>query len=111
MTKQYSRGMRGTSRRRSVVFFSLAVALLFLFAGLTSARGQTSQTLSGTVTDPSGAAIAQATVSVYARDGGFRRSTSTNEQGEYQLGAIAPGEYVVEVVGPDSFRSVTESVS
>ena len=54
MTKQDTRGVRGTSRRRSVVFFSFVAGLLFVFAGLTSARGQTSQTLSGTVTDPSG---------------------------------------------------------
>ena len=110
MTKQDTRGVRGTSRRRYAALFSFAVGLFFALAGLTSAWGQASQTLSGTITDPSGAAIAQATVSVYARDGGFRRSTSTNEQGEYRLGAVAPGEYVVEVVGPDSFRSVTESV-
>lgn len=110
MTKQYTRGMRGTSQRHYRTILSFVVGTLFLLLGLTSARAQISETLRGTVTDPSRAAIAQATVSVYARDGSFRRSTSTDEQGEYRLGAIAPGEYVVEVVGPDSFRSVSESV-
>lgn len=110
MTKQDTRGMRGTSQRRSRTILSFVVSTLLLVAGFTSAPAQIAETLSGTVTDPSGAAIAQATVSIYARDGSFRRSTSTDEQGEYRLGAIAPGEYVVQVVGPDSFRSVSESV-
>ena len=110
MTKQYTRGMRGTSRRRSSTILSFVVGTLLLVAGFTSARAQISETLRGTITDPSGGVIAQARVSIYARDGSFRRSTSTDEQGEYRLGAVAPGEYVVEVVGPDSFRSVSESV-
>lgn len=108
MAMQEARGMRGTSCRGNTRFL-FAIGVFFSFASLSAVWAQEARTLHGTVTDPSGATIAQATVSIYARDGSFQRSTSTDEQGKYQFGAIAQGEYIVEVAGPDSFRAVSRS--
>ncbi len=109
MAMHQARGMRGTSRRGNTRFL-FTVGVFFSLTGLWAAWGQEALVLRGIVTDPSGAVIAQAKVSIYARDGSFQRSTSTNEQGKYQFGTVAPGEYIVEVAGPDSFRAVSRSV-
>lgn len=108
MHKKEGRRARGTSGRHQVVFV-LVVGALWLWC-LPAAWAQDSRTLSGTVSDPSGAVIAGATVSLHARDGSFRRSTSTDEQGAFFIGAVAPGEYVLETAGPNQFRIVSQVV-
>ena len=106
-TKTHCR-MRGTSGRHQ---FVLALVLGVLWLGcLPSVSARDPHTLSGTVTDPSGAVIADATLSLHARDGSSRRSTSTDEHGGYSLAAVAPGEYVLEITGQDSFRRVSQIV-
>lgn len=107
MFTKSGRRMRCTSARCQLVFALLASSLLWCPA---AASAQAPHTLSGAVTDPSGAVIAGATVSLHARDGGFRRSTLTDEQGKYSLAAVAAGEYVLETTGPDLFRSMSRAV-
>lgn len=109
MAMQDVRGVRGTSRRGRIRFL-FATGVFFSLTALSTVSAQEARSLQGTVTDPSGASIAQATVSIYARDGSLQISTSTDEQGRYRFGAIAPGEYIVEAAGPDSFRAISRSV-
>ncbi|MDA1313451.1 MAG: TonB-dependent receptor plug domain-containing protein [Acidobacteria bacterium] len=107
MFTKIGRRMRGTSGSYQVVLALLASSWLYC---LPTASAQGPHTLSGTVTDPSGAVIGGATVSLHARDGGFRRSTLTDKRGTYSLAAVAAGEYVLEIAGPDLFRSVSRAV-
>ena len=60
-----------------------------------STRAQTSASISGTVTDSSGAAVAGATVTVQDVNTSFARSTSTDATGHYQVLALPVGEYEV----------------
>ena len=63
--------------------------------------GQTSKgTLAGTVTDPSGATVANATVSAKDDLGPESRTVSTNSAGEYRIEAINPSTYTVTVSAP-----------
>jgi len=53
--------------------------------------------LQGTVTDPSGAAVAGATVNVTSVETGRLSTTTTNELGYYTVTALPPGHYTVDV--------------
>ena len=69
------------------------LAALALPAGLLaqSATGQ----LTGTVKDPSGAAITQVKVTVSNQATGFTRETRTNEAGVYTLPLLPVGTYTI----------------
>jgi hypothetical protein len=74
------------------------VALLML-AGV--AYGQTSRgTVTGTVQDPSGAAVASAQVALTGIDRGVRLSTVSNDTGVYRFDAVDPGAYELKVAHP-----------
>ncbi len=53
--------------------------------------------ITGTVTDPSGAAISGATVQVTNIDNGFKQSTKTGDTGLYRFTVLPLGTYDVEV--------------
>jgi Carboxypeptidase regulatory-like domain len=60
-----------------------------------SGFAQVSATLSGTVTDPSGATVAGAAVTAKEVDTGITRATATNDAGRYELFALPVGRYEV----------------
>ncbi|HEV7890058.1 MAG TPA: TonB-dependent receptor, partial [Pyrinomonadaceae bacterium] len=79
----------------------LASALLlssFAPSATTYAQAQTSgASITGRVTDPAGAAVRGATVTLYARGRTqLRFSTETDDAGAYRFERLAPGEYLVE---------------
>jgi hypothetical protein len=73
------------------------VAVILLTAGATRITAQTSSTgaLSGTVTDPSGGVIANATVTVTNLQTGQTRTATTTSTGSYQISLLPPGNYSV----------------
>jgi hypothetical protein len=71
---------------------SAAVPYLLCLFSL-AAEAQVSANLSGRVTDPSGAAIPSATVTVNNLDTGISRTTSTNQAAEYELFELPVGHY------------------
>lgn len=75
--------------------------LLFAMAVSTGAFAQSTALLRGTVTDPQGAVIAGAKVTLSSDTTGFSRAAITGANGEYQFLQLAPGTYkiVVEVTG------------
>ena len=54
-------------------------------------------TMSGNVTDSSGAIVVGASVSATNNGTGFQRQTTTNQQGQYNLPGLNPGSYSVSV--------------
>jgi hypothetical protein len=83
--------------------------LLVLAAALTPLYGQaTSASVSGRITDPSGAAVPQASVTVTNIDTGLRREARTNEDGNYAAPLLPPGNYLVAVL-KEGFRPVNRS--
>jgi len=61
-----------------VVYLCLSLSL--------AAWGQDTASITGTVTDPSGAAVPNAQVTVSSPERGISRVTSTNGEGEYLAG-------------------------
>src|SRR4051812_41346323 len=55
--------------------------------------GQSLSTVQGQVTDPSGAAVPGATISVTNTATGVSQTTKTDSSGNYQLPALAIGNY------------------
>jgi hypothetical protein len=64
---------------------------------LSAGFAQTSATLSGVVTDPSGAAVSAAEVTAKNVDTGVARTTPTDPAGRYQFFAVPLGAYEVRV--------------
>jgi len=76
-----------------------------------TARSQNVGSLSGTVSDPSGAAVAGARVTITDQGSGLTRTVESDKNGEYNFAQLNPGTYRLEVV-KDRFRtSITERVS
>src|SRR5579871_4789070 len=81
---------------KKVAFSPLMLSLLVLvFAA--SAFSQTTAKILGTVTDASGAAIVGAKISVKNPALGIERTTQTNATGNYEVSALPPGKYNVQV--------------
>ena len=69
---------------------SLCVLVSALFIAM-NLFGQTTASVTGTVTDSSGAAVANAEVTVTMPERGLTRTTNTNGSGEYLLPRFAGG--------------------
>ncbi len=80
-------------------FKILGISLICLFiTSLACAQGLgASGDLKGTVTDPSGAIVANASVTVTDVARGIKRTVTTDATGEYRLPGLAPATYSVSV--------------
>ncbi len=76
-----------------------------LFAQTTISTGS----IQGTVTDPSGAAVGGAKITITQKSTGRLINTTTTSSGTYASGALTPGDYVVHVEAP-SFKTTETSL-
>jgi hypothetical protein len=81
---------------------------IIVFVAVTSATafGQVTSSLSGAVTDPTGAVVAGATVTVKSAASGSEFKTITSNQGTYNISSLGAGKYVV-VVTASGFKNAT----
>jgi hypothetical protein len=77
--------------------FILAFALLTLAPLAASAQTATTTTVSGTITDTNGAAVANATVKLTDTATNAERTATTNSEGQYNFYAVPPGLLKVTV--------------
>src|SRR5712671_2328665 len=91
-----SLGQPANGRPASWVVSRIIAALLALLAVGTSAMGQATS-VRGTVVDPSGKAVAGATVELANSASKTERTTTTGDQGEYQFLFVPPGTYKLAV--------------
>jgi len=90
------------------IFCKLILLLVFVVVGT---KAQNVGSLSGTVVDASGAAVAGAKVTITEAGSGLTRSTVTEATGEYSFTQLNPGDYRLEV-HQDRFKAfVAEKVS
>src|ERR1700731_2419996 len=77
------------------------VLLLGALAASVNGFSQSTTQLHGTITDPQGAVISTARVTLSSAGTGFNRQTLTNANGEYQFLQVPPGTYkvVAEMAG------------
>jgi Carboxypeptidase regulatory-like domain/TonB-dependent Receptor Plug Domain len=88
--------MKTTTLLRSQVTAVLALTLLLaLFVPALLAQSAGTSALAGTVTDPSGAAIPNVTVTITNNGTGQSRTATTGSDGSYRFNLLQPGNYKV----------------
>ena len=81
---------------RKVAFSRWVLSLLVLMF-VATAFAQTTASIQGTVSDQSGAAIVGARVTIKNTALGIERNTQTSSTGSYEVPALPPGTYSVQV--------------
>ena len=78
-----------------------AISLTLFFGGASHLLAQSAGTsgLAGTVTDPSGASVPNAKVTVTSVKQGTAETVTTNETGNYAVYHLIPGTYDVSIEG------------
>ena len=97
----------------SLVCLSLAATLILvgsLLSPASFAQSLTSGSVTGTVTDPSGAAVPNATVTLKNNDTGAAQNTTTNSTGAYRFALLNPGSYGISVKAT-GFQGMQQNVS
>ena len=84
----------------------ILLVTLALAAFSPAANAQFSSNVLGTVTDPSSAAIAGASVSIVSQDTGVSVALKTDANGSFRFTSLAPGPYRLEVVAPGFSQAV-----
>ncbi len=85
--------------------------LLFLFgAGLTASGQSTFASLNGTVRDPSGAVVPNATVVLHRQQSNTDRSVATGADGSYNALNIDPGTYTLRISAKGFSRTTVENI-
>ena len=84
------------SLSRPIKLFTLAVLLAFL-AGIPAAGQYTTASLGGTVEDPAGAVVPDATVTVQNEGTGLTRTVMTQANGTFLFPALTIGNYKLTV--------------
>lgn len=84
-------------RIRGAVAGFMLVLLMLLPQGARAQLAITTATLSGTVTDSSGAVIPNAIVTLNSRERGIARTTATSATGRYTFSQLPPSTYVLVV--------------
>src|SRR5215471_7743277 len=92
--------------RTTIRGVACAIALVALTATMALAQGGVTSTLSGTVTDTTGAVVPGANVVVKRADTGVATEGVTNAEGQFTVPALNAGTYTVSV-SLTGFKSVT----
>ena len=82
--------------RNKFQFCAAILVLILSTATLSLAQSDTAR-LSGTITDPQGAAVSGASVTVTSTGTGRQSAVTTNDLGYYSVSALPAGNYHVEI--------------
>jgi|CXWL01.1.fsa_nt_gi hypothetical protein len=91
-------------------FTKILIASLVVLLAQIAINAQTTGSLSGTISDPNGAPVAGASVSVKNPATGEERKVTTNDRGDFSFNLINPGNYVVTVENAGFKKSVASGV-
>src|SRR2546425_6210311 len=97
------------SLQRDWRFMAVLCCLVMGAASLVWAQLPTS-TLNGTVTDPQGAAVANAKVSIVSQATGAVRETTTDAAGFYSVTNLLPADYTVRIEGASFAKAEKKDV-
>lgn len=93
----------GTVRRNSPgrrILNAVALVALVFWLAAPRVRAQSTTSVRGTVTDPSGSAVVGATVDLTNPESKTERIVTTGAQGEYQFLFLPPGTYKLSISAP-----------
>ena len=97
------------SRARGFVFLAL-MALILLVLSRPGLAQDVNASLAGTVTDPSGAAIPGATLTLTNKANGSKQSFESDGAGEYNFRNLAPGMYDLSVTATNFQKSLRTGI-
>ena len=88
--------------------FAFATGLSPLLVSVAHAQALSTGSLTGTITDPQGAAVPSAKVTITNQETGTAQVVTTNTMGFFTSGALAPGQYSVKVEASNfkTFRTI-----
>jgi hypothetical protein len=93
--------------QRISTFVVVLTAACCLFASqLLLAQSATTGEISGTVSDPSGAVVANVPVTLKSIEKGYTQTATTNSQGAYRFSLLAPGNYTISATA-SGFKTTT----
>src|ERR1700687_4181388 len=87
---------------------NIFMGVLGIFLGTFSCYAQSTTSMRGVITDPSGGFIPEATVTITNADNGLLRRNVTDASGEYKFLQIAPGTYKLSAE-KEGFATMTRS--
>src|SRR5919112_2206659 len=90
----------------------LSAALVSLsLSPLALAAQQPTGSIEGSVADPQGAVVPNATVTAKSKSTGQTRTATSNDEGQYQFSQLPPDTYEVRVAAPSFKTSVAREVT
>lgn len=99
------------SPRKSAAALALLIVCLAFGASHAAAQSQASSgQIAGDVTDPNGAAVPNATVTVTNKETGLTRTANTSDDGLYTIVLLPPGTYTVTAQASNFAESKVENV-
>jgi len=101
----------GNSRKVATVFAVLVTLFFSLMAGVVAHAQVTGATVSGTVTDPSGGVVANATVSITNTATAVTREVTSDSAGLYNIPNLIPGLYDVKISAAGFSTSLQSGVA
>jgi Carboxypeptidase regulatory-like domain len=90
-------------------FVLISVLAILLAIPLAAFAQTTTATIIGTVSDPTGAPVAAASVTGRNIDTGFKRTVVTGEEGSYRLDLLPVGNYSIDVAPASGFKKATRT--
>lgn len=92
--------------------FLALVALLFVtaLAGYGQATSVNGGSIQGTITDPTGAVVPEASVTITGTDTGLVKVVTTDSAGFYSIGPLNPGNYTISITKPGFERLSVKTV-
>src|SRR6185369_3507506 len=90
------------------LFAAFVLCVTALVTVTTSAQTTGSATLRGTLKDPKGAVVPNATLTLVNQSTKAERKTTSNDEGSYVFTALIPGTYTLKVESP-GFKTVSQS--
>ena len=101
---------RSFAKHSMVAMFAAVSLLALLIVSPRTASAQiTTATIVGTVSDPSQAPIAAATVTARNADTGLTRTVQTDADGNYRIDILPIGNYVIEITAAAGFKKAVHS--
>jgi hypothetical protein len=86
-------------------------ALLAVFCSSALGQAVSISNVEGTVTDPTGAVVPNATVSAVNKGTGAERSATSDSNGFYRIPGLMPGQYTVKIASGNFAAHVIENVT
>jgi hypothetical protein len=92
-------------------YFAVFAAFLFTFFAISASAQEFRGTITGTITDPNGAVVPGAKVTIKNVETNVAATVVTNESGAYTVPSLVPGNYSISVTGDGFKTSSRENVN